>query len=83
LRRFSERKENGYTTNRQPREENGLDEWSIAKRGDRQPMSAEKERKPTGPQPKRLKLEGDWEDAVKKALAVKPPKKKPKPKKKP
>jgi len=35
-------------------------------------MSAEKERKPTGPTPKRLKIEGNWEDAVKKSFS-KPP----------
>ncbi len=46
-------------------------------------MSAKKERKPTGPTPKLLKIEGDWESAVEKALKKKPPaKSSPKPKKK-
>lgn len=27
----------------------------------------------TGPEPERLKIDGDWEDAVKKALDAKPP----------
>ncbi len=48
---------------------------SIAKHEGRQPMPAEKERKPTGPPPKRLKIEGDWEQAVEKALKKKPPSK--------
>jgi len=39
-------------------------------------MLAKEERKPTGPTPKRLKIEGDWEEAVKKSF-TKPPLRKP------
>lgn len=40
---------------------------------------AEKEKKPPGPEPERLKLKGDWETLMKKALAKpRPPKKWPK-----
>lgn len=35
-----------------------------------------------GPKPERLKLEGDWQEAVKKALSAKPPKRKKSAKKK-
>jgi len=41
---------------------------------------AKKERRPRGPEPERLKIEGGWEEAVEKALQKKapptPPKKK-------
>ena len=32
-----------------------------------------KERRPTGPEPDRLRIEGDWEVAVKKSLVKKAP----------
>ena len=32
-----------------------------------------KERRPRGPDPDRLKIEGEWEEAVQKALRKKPP----------
>ena len=32
-----------------------------------------KERRPTGPEPDRLKIDGGWEEAVKKALTKKAP----------
>jgi len=32
----------------------------------------ERPKKPPGPEPQRLKLKGDWEELVKKALAKKP-----------
>ena len=36
-----------------------------------------KPKKPPGPEPQRLKLKGDWETLVKKALTKKPPGKNP------
>ena len=43
-------------------------------------MTARDKRKKRGPKPEALKLEGDWEDAVREALK-KPPPKRAKPKK--
>jgi len=34
---------------------------------------AKKPRRPPGPQPEILKIQGNWKDAVKKALSVKKP----------
>jgi hypothetical protein len=36
------------------------------------PLVTERTRK-TGPQPERVKIEGDWEDAIKRSLAKKRP----------
>jgi hypothetical protein len=38
------------------------------------------ERRPPGPDPERLKVEGDWEEAVRKALSKPPPPKEKTPK---
>jgi hypothetical protein len=49
----------------------------------RQIMSSDRRRRKTGPKPERLKLRGDWEGLVGKALAKpRPSKGWPKPKKK-
>ena len=42
-------------------------------------MDDEKDRKHPGPDPETLKIEGDWEDAVRKALRKPPPAKRPPP----
>jgi hypothetical protein len=36
-------------------------------------MSKEANRKPTGPEPETLQIQGNWKDAVKKALSKKRP----------
>jgi hypothetical protein len=41
-----------------------------------------KKKRPRGPEPERLKVEGEWEDAVKTALKKPPPPRAPEPAKK-
>lgn len=36
-------------------------------------MADQPERKQPGPEPERLKIDGDWEDAIRRALKVKRP----------
>jgi hypothetical protein len=42
-------------------------------------VAEDKRQRPRGPEPERLKIEGDWQEAVKKALKKKPPAKPKKP----